>query len=124
MITTISSLFLFCCSISVASLSFLRMRISSERKHLSITYLTDRARKNSSCVLGMTKSDSDKFLMAKSSIWWVILSDSTNMLCAWEFLMGFQVWDNIMYTLHSTNSEGHNHAPRVICFSFKICKYA
>ena len=47
MIARIYSLFLVCCSISVASLNFLRKRLSFERKHLSITDLTDRAQKNS-----------------------------------------------------------------------------
>ena len=58
----ISSLFLERCSISVASLSFLRMSLSSKRKHLSIPGLTDRARNNYSCILDMKISDSDRFL--------------------------------------------------------------
>ena len=73
----ISSLFLVYCSIPVASLSFTRMRLSSDRKHLSIHDLDARLWKNSSCVLGMTISDSEIFLMAESSIWWVVVSDST-----------------------------------------------
>ena len=79
----IYNLFLVRCSISVASLSFLRMSLYSDRKHLSIPDLTTRSRKNSSCVLGMTISDSDNFLMAESSIWWVVLSDITNAFCDW-----------------------------------------
>ena len=79
----ISSLFFVRCIISVASLSLLRMRLSYERKHISIPGLTSRAQKNYSCVLGMEISDSDRFLMAEASIWWVVFSDSTNSFCAW-----------------------------------------
>ena len=82
MIARISSLLLFRCSIYFASLSFLKMRLLSERKHISITDLNARAWKNSSCVLGMKISYSDNFLMDGSSIWWVVLSDSTNSFCA------------------------------------------
>ena len=60
----ISSFFLARCSISVASLSFLRMRLSSERKNLSIPGFIARSRNNYSCVMSMTISDSDIFLMA------------------------------------------------------------
>ena len=80
MISRIYGLFLVRCSISVASLSFLRTRLSSERNHLSIPDLTSRAWKNSSCVMGMKISDYDNILMDESSIWWVVLSDSTNAL--------------------------------------------
>ena len=66
----ISILFLVRCSISIASLSFLRTRLSSEGKHLSIPDLTARAQKNYSCVLGIKISDFDSFLMADSSIYW------------------------------------------------------
>ena len=104
MIARIYILFLVCCIIYVALISFMRVSISSERRHLSITDLTARARKNSSCVLGMTISDSDKKFMAESSIWWVFLSGSTNLFCAWEFLMGFQVWITRLYYLPDTNS--------------------
>ena len=62
MIARIYILFLVCCIIYVALISFMRVSISSERRHLSITDLTARAQKNSSCVLGMTISDSDKKL--------------------------------------------------------------
>ena len=82
MIDRISSLFLVRCIISVASLSFLRTRFSSERKHLSIPDLTARERNNSSCVIGTTLSNYDKLLMAESSIWWFVLSYSTNAFCA------------------------------------------
>ena len=58
------SLLLVRCIISIASLNFPRTMILSEIKHLSIPDLTARAQKISSCVLGMTMSDSDKFLMA------------------------------------------------------------
>ena len=54
MIDRIYSLIVDCCSISVASLTFLRMRILSERNHLSIPDSTARVRKNASFVLGMT----------------------------------------------------------------------
>ena len=81
MISRVSSLFLVRCSISIASPSFLRTRLSYERKHPSIPDLNARARNNLSCVLGITMSDSDNFLMAESSIWWVFLSDSTNEFC-------------------------------------------
>ena len=81
-------LFLPRCSISVASLSFLRMRLLLERKHLSIPDLTTREQKNYSCVMGMKISDYYSFLMAESSIWWVVLSDSNNAFYDWEFLMG------------------------------------
>ena len=57
-----------CCRISVASLSFLRTRLSSERKHLSTPDFTARAWKNYACVLGLTISGSDRFLMAESYI--------------------------------------------------------
>ena len=83
MIGRISVLLLFCCSISVASLIFLRTRLSSDRKHLSIPDLTASVWKNCSCVLGITMSDSDNFLMAESSIWWVVLSDINDVFCAW-----------------------------------------
>ena len=36
--------------------------------------------------------------------------------------MGFQVWINIHNTPPVTHSEGHDHAPRVICFTLAICK--
>ena len=58
--------------------------------------------------------DYDKFLMVESSIWWVVLSDSTNEFCAWEFLIGFQVCISILDTRHSTNPEVHDHAPCAI----------
>ena len=61
MIDRIYILLLVRCSISVISLRFLRTRLSSERNHLSIPDLTARAWNNSSCVLGMTLSDSDRF---------------------------------------------------------------
>ena len=77
------SLLLVRCIISIASLSFLRTMILSEIKHLSIPDLTAREQKISSCVLDMTMSDSYNFLMAKLFIWCVILSDSTNVFCAW-----------------------------------------
>ena len=118
MISRTSILFLFRSIISVASLSFLRKRLSSERKHLSIHDLTASTRNNSSCVLGIKMSDSDNVLMAGSSIWWFFLSDSTNALCAWEFLMVFQVWINILDNPHSTNSEVHDHDP---CAIFLHC---
>ena len=86
----IYSLFLVRCRFSVVSLSFLRMRISSEKKHMSIPDLTDRARKNSSFLMGITISDSDIFLMSESSIWWYFLSDSTNAFYSWDFLMVFK----------------------------------
>ena len=113
---SISILFLVYCRISVASLSFLRMRLSSERKHLSITDLTARARNNYSCVLRMKISDSESFLVAESSIWWVVLSDITNEFCDWEFLMRFQVCITRLDTPPGTNSEGHDHAPCAICY--------
>ena len=91
MIDRISSLFLVRCRISIASLSYMRTMILSEMRHPSIPDLTARSRKLSSCVLGMTMTDSSNFLMAKSSIWCIILSDSTNVLCAWELFMGLQV---------------------------------
>ena len=62
MIARISSLFYVRCSISVASLSFLRTRLSSERKHLSIPDLTARSQENVSCDLGMAMFDYDNFL--------------------------------------------------------------
>ena len=65
MIARISSLLLVRCISSVASLSFLRMRVSYERKHMIIPDLTDKARNNSSCVMGMTISYYDRFLMAE-----------------------------------------------------------
>ena len=71
----ISSFFLARCIISVASLSFLSMRLSYKREHLSIPDFNDRSRKKYSCVLDMTISDSDRLLMAESSIWWFVLSD-------------------------------------------------
>ena len=76
-------LFLVRCSISVVLLSFLGMRLLLERKHLSIPDLIARAQKNYYCVLGMTISYSDRFLMAESSTWWVVLSDSINEFYAW-----------------------------------------
>ena len=124
MIASISILVLVCCSISVRSHRFLRTRLSYERKHPSIPYLTTRAQKNYDCVMGMTMSDSDKFLMAESSIWWFVLSDSTNALCAWELFMRFQVWINRLDTPPGTKSEGRHHDPRAICFTLDICKYA
>ena len=124
MIVRIYSLFLVCCRNSVAPLSFLRMRLLSERKHLSIYDLTARARKNYSCVLGMKISDSDNFLMAESFIWWVVLSDSTNDFHAWKLLMGFQVRITRLDNPPGTNSEGHDHAPRAIFFTLAIYKYA
>ena len=120
----IYSLFLARCSISIASLNFLRMRLSSERKHLSILDLTYRARKNYSCVLGMTILYSEMFLMAESSIWWVVLIDSNNALCVWELLIRSQVWINRLDTPPGTNSEGHDHAPRDICFTLEIYRDA
>ena len=93
-----------------------------ERKHLSITDLTARSQNNSSCVLGMRMSDSDNFLMAESSIWWVVLSDSNNALRAWELLMGFQVWITGMDNTPGTNSEVHDYAPQAIFFTLAICK--
>ena len=124
MVDRISSLFLVCCSSSVASLILLVVRLSSERKHLIIPGLTDMIGKNPSCVLGMTISDSDSFLMAESFIWWVVFSDIINVFCDWELLMGFQVWINILDTPPSTNSDGHNRTPRDICFTLVICKYS
>ena len=91
MIARIYCLFLLRCSISVESIIFLRTIILSERKHLSILVVTARAQNNSSCVLGMRMSVSDNFLMAESSIWWVVLSDITNAFYDWELLMGFHV---------------------------------
>ena len=120
----ISSLFFVRCIISVASLSLLRITLLSERKHLNNPNLTARAQNNSSCVLGMIISNSDNFLMSESSIWWVVLSDSTNALCDWELLMGFQVWINRLDTPPGTNTEGHDHAPRDICFTLEIYKDA
>ena len=83
MIARIYSLLLVRCIISVASLNFLRTRLLSESKHLSIPDLTARVRKNSSCVLVMTISYSDNFLMAESYIWWVFFSDSNNAFYDW-----------------------------------------
>ena len=83
MITKISSLLLVYCSISVASFSFMRTRLTSDRRHLNIIDLTARAQKNSFFVMGMTMSDSEKKLMDESFIWWVVFSDSTNAFCAW-----------------------------------------
>ena len=123
MIARISSLFLVCWSISVASISFMRMSLASERKNISITDLTARAQNNSSCVLGMTISYSENVLMDKSSIWWVVLSDSTTAFYAWALLMRLQVWITILDTPTGTNSEGHDHTPCVICFTLDICKY-
>ena len=124
MIDRISSLFLVRCSIFVASLRILRTSLLSERKHLSIPDLTDRARKNYSCVLGMTILYSEMFLMAESSIWWVVLIDSNNALCVWELLIRSQVWINRLDTPPGTNSEGHDHAPRDICFTLEIYRDA
>ena len=70
---------------------------------MSIPDLTDRARKNSSFLMGITISDSDIFLMSESSIWWYFLSDSTNEFCSWDFLMGFQVRINRLDTPPGTN---------------------
>ena len=67
MIARTYSLLLVRCIISVASLNFLRTRLLSESKHLSITHLNGRAQKNDSCVLGTTMSGSGNFLMAESS---------------------------------------------------------
>ena len=84
MISSIYNLFLVRCSISVVSLSFLRTRLSYGRKYPNIPDLTVKARKNYSCVMGMKISDYDSFFMAESSIWWVVLSGSTNLFYAWE----------------------------------------
>ena len=100
----ISSLLLVRCSISFESLIFMRKKLSYERKQPSITDLTARARNNHSCVLGMKISDSDNVFMAESSILWVVLNDSTNALCAWELLMGFQVWITRLDTPPGINS--------------------
>ena len=94
MIAIISSLFLVRCKISVASLRFRRTSLSSEKKHLNIPDLTARSRKHYSCAMGMTMSDYEKYLMAESSIWWVVLGDSTNVFCSWYLFMGLQVWIN------------------------------
>ena len=94
MIAKFYSLFLVCSRISVTLLRFPRTRISSDRKHLIITDLTTRARKHYSCAMGMTMSDYENFLMAESSIWWVVLGDSTNVFCSWYLFMGLQVWIN------------------------------
>ena len=88
----IYSLFLVRCIISVVSLNFLMTRLSLERKYMIIPDFTARSRKNSSCVMVMTISDSERFLMDISSIWRVVLIDRTNTLCAWELIMRFQVW--------------------------------
>ena len=69
-------------------------------------------------------SDSENFLMDESSIWWVVLSDSTNEFCALELLMGFQVWSIRLDTPPGTNSKGHDHSPRAICFTLAIYKNA
>ena len=124
MIARISSLLLVCCSISVVLLSFLRMRISSERNYLSISDLTSKAQKNLSCVLVMTISYYDIFLMAESSIWWVFLSNSTNVLCTWVLIIGFHVLITILDNPPGMNSEVHDHAPSSICFTLVICKDA
>ena len=100
------------------------MRLSSERKHLSSPDLTAGSRKNYSCVLGMTISYYDRFLMAESSIWWVVLSDSTNEFCYCELLIGSQVFVNRLDTPPGKNLEGQDHAPSSICFTLVICKYA
>ena len=100
----------------------MRTRISFERKHLIIPDLTAGSQKHFSCVMGMTISNSDKHLMAESSIWSDLLSDITNVFCAWEFLIGFQVWITIMDTLPGKNSEGHDHSPCAICFTLAVCK--
>ena len=105
MIARISSLFLVHCRISVASLISLRTRISSARKHPSIPALTDRAQKNYYFVMGMTISSSYNSLMSELSIWWVFLSDGTNAFCAWELLMGFQVYITRQDTSPGTNSD-------------------
>ena len=83
MVDGISILFLVRCNIYVASLRFLRTRLSSERKHLSIHDLTSREGKNYSCVMVMKMSDSDNVLMAESSIRWVFLSNITNAFYDW-----------------------------------------
>ena len=85
------------------SLSFPKVILLPERMHLSITNLTARPQKNSSCALDMIISDSDNFFTAESSIWWVFLSDSTNAFCSWEFLLGFQVWITRLDTPPGTN---------------------
>ena len=100
------------------------MGVSSERMHLSIPDVTDRVRKSSSCALGMKILNFDNVLIAESSIWWVVLSDSTNAFCAWELIMGFYVWITILDTPPGTNLEGHDHGPRAICFTLGIYKYA
>ena len=90
---------------------------------MSFPNLTARAQKNSSCVLGMTISDSDRFLMAESSIWWVVLSDSTNSFCDWGLLMGLQVWISRLDNPPGMNSGVHDHFPRAVSFKLVICKY-
>ena len=62
-IDRISSLFIFRWIIYVASLSFMGVGLSSDRKHISIPYLTAREQNNSPCALGMTISDSDNFFL-------------------------------------------------------------
>ena len=105
-------------------LSFLGMRLLLERKHLSIPDLIARAQKNYSCVLGMTISYSDRFLMAESSTWWAVLSDSINEFYAWGLLMAFWVFINRLDTQPGKNSEGQDHTPSYFCFTLVICKYA
>ena len=61
--------------------------------------------------------------MAESSIWWVVLSDSNNVLCDWELLMGFQIWIARLYTPPGMNSGGHNHYTCAISFTLVIGKY-
>ena len=119
----IFSLFLVHCSIYDVPLSFLRMRLLSERKYLSITHLTAMAQKNYSCVMGMIISFSDSFLMAELSIWCVVLIDINNAFCAWEFLMMFQVIINRLHTPPSTNSDFHYHDTYTICSTLAIYKY-
>ena len=105
------------------SLSFPKVILLPERMHLSITNLTARPQKNSSCALDMIISDSDNFFTAESSIWWVVLSDSTNEFCARDLPMSFQVWVTIPDTPPATNLEVHDHGPCDICFTGVICKY-
>ena len=85
--------------------------LPSERMHLSIPDF------NSYCALGMTISDSDNFLIAESSIWWVVLSDSTNVFFFGRVSRGVEVWINRMYTLPDTNLKGHDHGPRANFFT-------
>ena len=92
--------------------------------HLSITGLTARVQKNSSCAMGITISDSYSFLIAESSIWWVVLSDSTNAFCYWELLIGFKVLITRLDTMPGKNSEEHDHGTRSIYFKLAICKDA